>query len=141
MSHRSLATCSIVLTGVLLAGCAQGTGGGESEDVTYDADADLSGSLSVMGFGADRMTASDQAIDEVAERADLANSVAACALIAHVKQAVVREANRDRVGPFAQAGSKRVAPRGGVHSVTAGCRVSAYAFSTAVRRRIRRDVS
>jgi multiple sugar transport system substrate-binding protein len=53
VSHRSLSLSSVLLTGVLLAGCAQGTGEGGAEDVTYDADAELSGSLTVMGFGAD----------------------------------------------------------------------------------------
>lgn len=37
----------------LLAACAQGTGdAGESEDVSYDSDATLSGTVEVMGFGA-----------------------------------------------------------------------------------------
>ena len=53
MSHRSKTTYSLLLTAALLAGCAQGSGGGESEDVTYDPDAELTGSLTVMGFGAD----------------------------------------------------------------------------------------
>jgi multiple sugar transport system substrate-binding protein len=56
---------------VLLAGCAQGTGGGEAQDVTYEAEAELSGSLSVMGFGADdeigsvRMEEAQAALGEV----------------------------------------------------------------------------
>ena len=53
MPSRTRSTCTVLLTGVLLAACAQGTGGGESADVTYDADAELTGSLTVMGFGAD----------------------------------------------------------------------------------------
>ena len=52
MSLRSRTTCSLLLTGVLLAGCAQGSGGGESQDANYDSEAELSGQLTVMGFGA-----------------------------------------------------------------------------------------
>jgi multiple sugar transport system substrate-binding protein len=71
MSRRSVTTCSIVLTGLLVTGCAQGTGGGESEDVSYDADAELTGALSVMGFGADdeigsvRMAEAEAALGDV----------------------------------------------------------------------------
>jgi multiple sugar transport system substrate-binding protein len=50
---RSRPTCSLLLAGLLIAGCAQGSGSDEPADVTYDADAELSGSLTVMGFGAD----------------------------------------------------------------------------------------
>jgi multiple sugar transport system substrate-binding protein len=50
MSPRSLS--ALLLTGVLLAGCAQGSGGGEETNANYDADAELSGQLTVMGFGA-----------------------------------------------------------------------------------------
>jgi multiple sugar transport system substrate-binding protein len=52
MSPRSRATCSLLLTGALLAACAQGSGGGESTDANYDAEAELTGQLTVMGFGA-----------------------------------------------------------------------------------------
>jgi multiple sugar transport system substrate-binding protein len=71
MLLRSRPTCSLLLAGVLLAGCAQGSGGGESTDVTYDADAELSGSLTVMGFGADdeigsvRMAEAEAALGDV----------------------------------------------------------------------------
>ena len=53
MSVRARSTCSFLLAGVLLAGCAQGTGGGESADVTYDPGAELTGQLTVAGFGGD----------------------------------------------------------------------------------------
>lgn len=71
MRQRSLATCSIVLTGVLLAGCAQGSGGDEATEANYDAEAELSGSLTVMGFGADdeigsvRMEEAETALGDV----------------------------------------------------------------------------
>jgi multiple sugar transport system substrate-binding protein len=46
-------TLSMVLGAALVAGCAQGSGGGEAEsDASFDADAELSGNLTVMGFGA-----------------------------------------------------------------------------------------
>jgi multiple sugar transport system substrate-binding protein len=41
----------VALAGVLAAGCAQGTGDDEGSDAKYDADAELSGALTVMGFG------------------------------------------------------------------------------------------
>jgi multiple sugar transport system substrate-binding protein len=52
MSQRRLRTCSLLLTGMLLAGCAQGSGGGEATEAEYDSEAELSGQLTVMGFGA-----------------------------------------------------------------------------------------
>lgn len=43
----------VALATSLLAACAQGTGdSGETEDVSYDSDATLSGTVEVMGFGA-----------------------------------------------------------------------------------------
>jgi multiple sugar transport system substrate-binding protein len=71
MRQRSLATCSFLLTGVLFAGCAQGSGGDEATEANYDADAELSGSLTVMGFGADdeigsvRMEEAEAALGDV----------------------------------------------------------------------------
>lgn len=45
---------ALALGGALLSGCAQGTGGDESEsDTSYDPEAELSGKFSVMGFGGD----------------------------------------------------------------------------------------
>jgi multiple sugar transport system substrate-binding protein len=44
--------CSLLVTGVLLAACAQGSGGGETTEANYDSEAELSGQLTVMGFGA-----------------------------------------------------------------------------------------
>ncbi|GGI44916.1 multiple sugar transport system substrate-binding protein [Agromyces flavus] len=53
--HRALAATALVgSAGLLLGGCAVGTGGQAGEtDAEYDPDADLSGTLSVMGFSAD----------------------------------------------------------------------------------------
>jgi multiple sugar transport system substrate-binding protein len=46
-------TVSMVLGAALLASCAQGTGGeGEESDASFDSEAELSGNLTVMGFGA-----------------------------------------------------------------------------------------
>src|SRR4029453_10053424 len=48
-----------VATALVLAGCAVGTGGAADDDVEYDAEAELSGGLSVMGFsGVDEVATS-----------------------------------------------------------------------------------
>jgi multiple sugar transport system substrate-binding protein len=53
MKRVRTSTWSMVLGAALLAGCAQGSGGGEAEsDASFDPDAELSGNLTVMGFGA-----------------------------------------------------------------------------------------
>jgi multiple sugar transport system substrate-binding protein len=52
MSQRRLRTSSLLLVGLLLAACAQGSGGGEATEANYDSEAELSGQLTVMGFGA-----------------------------------------------------------------------------------------
>jgi multiple sugar transport system substrate-binding protein len=52
MTLRYRTTCSVLVTGALLAGCAQGSGGGETTKANYDSNAELSGKLTVMGFGA-----------------------------------------------------------------------------------------
>jgi multiple sugar transport system substrate-binding protein len=49
---RFRTTSSLLVTGVLLAACAQGSGGGETAAANYDSEAELSGQLTVMGFGA-----------------------------------------------------------------------------------------
>ena len=58
--HRALAATALTgAVGLLLGGCAVGTGGQAGEtDAEYDPDAELSGTLTVMGFSAD--------VDEVA---------------------------------------------------------------------------
>jgi multiple sugar transport system substrate-binding protein len=52
--RKFLPLASVLLTGALLAGCAQGSGDDEegAGDASFDPDAELSGQLSVMGFGA-----------------------------------------------------------------------------------------
>jgi len=64
-SRAGRAATILTLTALALTGCAVGTGGGDTDsDVTYDPDADLSGTLTVMGFSG---------VDEVATtRADMA---------------------------------------------------------------------
>lgn len=53
MSARRITTSmALVMTGALLAGCAQGTGSETDSDASFDPDASLSGKLTVMGFGA-----------------------------------------------------------------------------------------
>jgi multiple sugar transport system substrate-binding protein len=52
MVRRPLQAAAVLLAGALVAGCAQGTGGQTPTDASYDAEAELSGKLTVMGFGA-----------------------------------------------------------------------------------------
>ena len=53
MRHARPLTVLVAATAaVLLTGCAVGTGSAETRDITYDSDAAVSGSLSIMGFGA-----------------------------------------------------------------------------------------
>ncbi|MCP3420387.1 extracellular solute-binding protein [Nocardioides pinisoli] len=50
---RLVRTTGLLATACLLAACAQGTGDSEgTTDATFDSDADLSGTVQVMGFGA-----------------------------------------------------------------------------------------
>jgi multiple sugar transport system substrate-binding protein len=52
-SHRFVKPLSALAAAALVAGCAQGTGGdGADADASFDSEAELSGSLTVMGFGA-----------------------------------------------------------------------------------------
>lgn len=62
---RLLGTAALAVAAVALAGCAVGTGGADgAQDVDYDPDAELTGTLTVMGFSG---------VDEVAtSRADMA---------------------------------------------------------------------
>lgn len=63
-SLRAVRTGAILIGAVVLAGCAVGTGGAADDDSEYDAEAELSGSLQVMGFSG---------VDEIATtRIDLA---------------------------------------------------------------------
>ncbi|SFI70968.1 MULTISPECIES: ABC transporter substrate-binding protein [Microbacterium] len=63
-SRRFLAAAAALTLFGGLTGCAQGTGGTEDDDTEYSPDADLTGSLSIMGFSG---------VDEVAtSRLDLA---------------------------------------------------------------------
>lgn len=51
-ARRITISMALVMTGALLAGCAQGTGSETDSDASFDPDASLSGKLTVMGFGA-----------------------------------------------------------------------------------------
>jgi multiple sugar transport system substrate-binding protein len=50
--RASLYFLTAAVTSLVLAGCAQGTGDNNAGDASFDSDAQLSGSLQVMGFGA-----------------------------------------------------------------------------------------
>ncbi|HEU4336699.1 MAG TPA: hypothetical protein VFR45_05265, partial [Nocardioides sp.] len=50
---RLVRTTGVLAAACLLAACAQGTGDSEeTSDASFDPDADLSGTVQVMGFGA-----------------------------------------------------------------------------------------
>jgi multiple sugar transport system substrate-binding protein len=61
--RRGVSGIGLVVAAGLLTACAQGTGDDTSTDASYDADAELSGSLEVMGFG----TEDDVAQNRLAE--------------------------------------------------------------------------
>jgi multiple sugar transport system substrate-binding protein len=110
---RRISAYSLLLTGVLLAGCAHGTGGGKTSDVTYDPKAKLSGSLSVMGFGAGDEVATarlDQAkkalggvkVDLIEGDLDIQQFLSS---VASGKPPEIVYADRDQIGSFASRGA------------------------------------
>ena len=59
MRRTGTALTAAIATALLLGGCAVGTGGAADDDADYDAEAELSGGLSVMGFsGVDEVATS-----------------------------------------------------------------------------------
>ena len=59
MRRTGTALTAAIATALLLGGCAVGTGGAANDDADYDAEAELSGGLSVMGFsGVDEVATS-----------------------------------------------------------------------------------
>jgi multiple sugar transport system substrate-binding protein len=107
------AIAAVGIASVALAGCAVGTGGGDDADAEYDADAELSGSLSVMGFsGVDevataRMDLAEQELGEVEVNLiegelDLQQFLSA---VASGEPPAVVYANRNQIGSLAARGA------------------------------------
>lgn len=105
----------LVLSGLLLAGCAQGTGGEEATDASFDSGADLSGKLNVMGFGAGdeiasvRLEEAKQALGDVDVKLvegdlDIQQFLSS---VATGEPPEVIYANRNQVGTFASRGAIR----------------------------------
>jgi multiple sugar transport system substrate-binding protein len=103
-----------VAAGLTLAGCASGTGGQQdAPDVEFDAGADLSGELSVMGFGAGdeigevRLERAEEAMPDVDVsliKGDLDIQQFLSAVAAGDPPEIVY-ANRDQIGTFASRGA------------------------------------
>jgi multiple sugar transport system substrate-binding protein len=102
----------LTLAGLLLAGCAQGTGE-TSSDATFDADAELRGKLAVMGFGVGdeiaevRLDETKQALGDVEVKlieGDLDIQQFLSAVAAGDPPEIVY-ADRDQIGTFASRGA------------------------------------
>jgi multiple sugar transport system substrate-binding protein len=104
-----------VAAGLALAGCASGTGGPQqgSDDTEFDSGADLSGELSVMGFGAgdeigevrlERAEAAMPDVDVSLIKGDLDIQQFLSAVAAGDPPEIVY-ANRDQIGTFASRGA------------------------------------
>ena len=103
-----------VAASLAVAGCAQGTGGSEGgEETEFDAGADLSGELSVMGFGAgdeigevrlERAEAAMPDVDVSLIEGDLDIQQFLSAVAAGDPPEIVY-ANRDQIGTFASRGA------------------------------------
>ena len=113
MRRTGTALIAAIATALLLGGCAVGTGGAADDDADYDADAELSGGLSVMGFSG---------VDEVAtSRVDLAEAALGdvevkliegdldiqqfLSAVASGEPPAVVYADRDQIGTFASRGA------------------------------------
>jgi multiple sugar transport system substrate-binding protein len=105
-------TAAGVLAAALTAGCAQGTGGNES-DASFDPDAQLSGELTVMGFGATdeigqvRLDEAKSALGDVDVKLvegdlDIQQFLSS---VATGEPPEIIYANRDQIGTFASRGA------------------------------------
>lgn len=101
------------IAGVGLAGCAVGTGGADDADAEYDSSADLTGSLSVMGFsGVDEIATSrtdlaeqelgDVEVSLIEGELDLQQFLSA---VASGEPPAVVYANRNQIGSLAARGA------------------------------------
>jgi multiple sugar transport system substrate-binding protein len=112
-SRRMAAALAGAACLALLTGCAVGTGGADDSDAEYDPDADLSGTMSVMGFsGVDevatsRMDLAEEALGTVEVRLiegdlDLQQFLSA---VASGEPPEIVYANRDQIGSLAARGA------------------------------------
>lgn len=113
MVRRPLQAAAVLLAGALVAGCAQGTGGQTPTDASYDAGAELSGKLTVMGFGAgdeiasvrlDRTKAALGDVDVKLIEGDL-DIQQFLSSVATGEPPEIIYANRNQVGTFASRGA------------------------------------
>ena len=118
MNNSKWRLSSVLLTGILVTGalssCAVGTGGADDSDAEYDADAGLSGALTVMGFsGVDevataRMDLAEEALGGDVEvkliegELDLQQFLSA---VASGKPPELLYANRNQIGSLAARGA------------------------------------
>ena len=111
--RTAIATLAAAASLALLSGCAVGTGGAGDADADYDSGADLSGTLSVMGFsGVDevatsRMDLAEEALGDVDVSLidgdlDLQQFLSA---VASGKPPEIVYANRDQIGSLAARGA------------------------------------
>jgi len=112
-SRRMAAALAGAACLALLTGCAVGTGGADDSDADYDPDADLSGTMSVMGFsGVDevatsRMDLAEEALGDVEVTLiegdlDLQQFLSA---VASGEPPEIVYANRDQIGSLAARGA------------------------------------
>jgi multiple sugar transport system substrate-binding protein len=114
MVRRGVTTLAgLVLASALVSGCAQGTGDDEGGDAKYDPDAELSGELTVMGFGGEdeigqvRLDESEAALGDVEVSLvkgdlDIQQFLSA---VASGKPPDVVYAERGQIGTFASRGA------------------------------------
>ncbi|WP_311836079.1 extracellular solute-binding protein [Cellulomonas fimi] len=113
--RRLLLTSVVALSTALVAACAQGSGGGDAaEDVSFGSDTELSGNLSVMGFGAGdeiaqvRMEAAQKALGDGVDVSLIEGDLDIQAFLSAVAADDPPElisANRDQIGTFASRGA------------------------------------
>ncbi len=114
--RRPLLPAVALACAALVGGCAQGTGSSDSSDATYDRDQQLSGRLTMMGFGgedeigqtrlalAKKALGSKVRINQVKGDLDIQQFLSA---VASGKPPELVYANRDQIGSFASRGALR----------------------------------
>ncbi len=113
--RKFLPLASVLLAGALLAGCAQGTGDDEeAPDASFDPEAELSGNLTVMGFGGDdeigqvrldeakKALGSDVKVRLIEGELDIQQFLSA---VATGEPPEIVYANRSQIGTFASRGA------------------------------------
>ena len=114
--HRTRlgSAAALILSGALLAGCAQGTSDDSTEDASFDPEATLSGQLEVMGFGAGdeiaqvRLEEAEAALGEDVEVKLIEGDLDIQQFLSSVASGEPPEiiyANRNQIGSFASRGA------------------------------------